>query len=266
MNTVNFPELGIYLNLNPVAFRFMEKPIYWYGIIIAFGLFCGVLFAMREERRVGLPKDTVLDVALIGTPTAIVFARLYYVIFNLHEFDSIADMFKIWEGGLAIYGGIIGAVLSAWIYCCVKKVPTLEMFDIGAPSLLIGQMIGRWGNFVNAEAYGIPTDLPWRMEVMEGSELIAVHPTFLYESLWNLIGFIILFCYRKHKKFSGEIFLMYIAWYGLGRSWIEALRADSLPYGADFKISQIVAVLSVIAAVVIWIYLYRKAKTAQTEK
>lgn len=251
-NIVNFPGLGLNFEINRVAFTIGIREVYWYGIIIGLGLLLAVVFASYEAKRVGLSTDSVLDVALFATPISIICARLYFVISNLHQFKgNLGDVFNIRGGGIAIYGAIIGGVATAYIYCRKKNIDYRKFFDVGAFGLLIGQIIGRWGNFVNVEAFGSETNLPWRMEIFSNElrEMVSVHPTFLYESLWNLVGFIGLLLYRNKKKFEGEIILLYIAWYGIGRSWIEQLRVDSLPYDASFKISQIVGIITAIAAI-----------------
>lgn len=266
MELVSFPGLGLTFHLNNVAFTLFGREIYWYALIITAGLILAVAFCIAEGRRVGISSDTILDVALYGTPSAIICARIYYVIWEWERYkDHPADIFKIWEGGIAIYGAIIGAVISTVIYCRLKKVPLGKMFDLGAFGLLIGQCIGRWGNFMNAEAYGSETALPWRMWIE--SVGMAVHPTFLYESLWNAVGFLGLYLYRRHKKFEGELFLLYVTWYGLGRAWIEGLRTDSL-YIGSIRVSQLVAVLSVIGGLATLLILRRKnaSKTAAEQK
>ena len=254
MQMVNFPGLGLYFNLNRVAFEIFGKEIYWYGIIIGTGLLLAVLLCVWEAKRVGLPEDTMVDIALIGTPSAIICARIYFVAWNWKDYaGNPLSAIAIWEGGIAIYGAIIGGVLAGYIYCRVKKVSFVKVLDVGAFGLLIGQIIGRWGNFMNVEAFGSETNLPWRMEIYnkDVARIMSVHPTFLYESLWNLVGFLLLFYYRKYKKFEGEVFLLYVTWYGLGRMWIEQLRVDSLPYSGSFKISQIVAVVTAIVGIVL---------------
>lgn len=263
MNHVGFPGLGLDFTLNRTAFTLFGRDIYWYGILIVTGLILGIIFCIFEAKRVGLPDDTIIDIAIIGTPSAIICARLYFVISNFGDYvHNPASIFKIWEGGIAIYGSIIGGALAAYIYCRVKKISFLKVFDVCSFGLLIGQIIGRWGNFVNVEAYGSQTTLPWRMEIYDKvlGEMVCVHPTFLYESLWNLAGFIGLLLYRKHKKFEGELFLLYMTWYGLGRMWIEQLRVDSLPYSADFKISQIVAIATAMIGIILIIYKRKKSK------
>lgn len=251
MHNISFPGLGLEFDVNPNAFTVFGRDIKWYALIILTGMILAVFYSLRESKRVGISNDTVLDIAIICIPIAIICARVYYVICEWSYYSRHKDeIIQIWNGGLAIYGGIIGGCLAAYIYCRIKKVNIGEMFDIGALGFLIGQAIGRWGNFTNAEAYGYETDLPWRMYIEEIN--MSVHPTFLYESLWNTLGFIILFFYRKHKKFKGEVFLLYAVWYGVGRAWIEGLRTDSLYLaGTDMRISQILAILIAIISVII---------------
>ncbi len=260
MNHIAFPGLGLHFDVSRVAFTIFGKEVYFYGIIIALGLILATVFCHYLMKKEGLPDETAADIVLFATPVAVVCARAYYVIFNFGEYkDKLSDIFAIWNGGIAIYGAIIGGVLTAYIYCKVKKLDVKKVFDIGVFGLLIGQMLGRWGNFFNVEAYGSVTDLPWRMEIAKAGEFICVHPTFLYESLWNLLGFVVLLCYRKRKKFDGEIFLMYIGWYGFGRAIIEGLRTDSLYFGV-FRVSQIVGIASFIAAAVLIVLNRRRVK------
>jgi len=260
VNHVSFPGFNLDFELNKVAFSFLGKSIYWYAIIIIIGFLTASAYGVRRSKEFGLKEDNILDMLICAVPAAIVCARLYYVIFNfdMYRSDPI-KMLYIWEGGIAIYGAIIGAILAAAVYCKIKHVKISAMFDIGALGLLIGQCIGRWGNFVNGEAYGAQTDLPWRMEIFDLNSMsrIAVHPTFLYESLWNLLGFILLHHRSKHRKFSGEVFLLYVAWYGFGRSLIEGLRTDSLYFmGTGLRISQILGFLSCIVAIGVLFYFY----------
>ncbi len=241
MNTIGFPKLGIKFNIDPVAFSVFGWDIHWYGIIIASGLILAVIVATHLARKENLGKDVMLDVVIYALPVAIICARLYYVIFNFEAYrDNPLDIFRIWNGGLAVYGGIIGAVATAYVYCRVTKTDFKKVADIGAIGLLIGQAIGRWGNFVNGEAYGGQTSLPWRMDIY--GEAYGVHPTFLYESLWNLATLVLLLCVFKKRKFDGQIFLSYITAYGLGRFLIEGLRTDSLMLG-PVRISQLVAIV-----------------------
>lgn len=263
MNKISFPGFGFEFNVDSTAFTVFGRDIQWYALIITTGLILGIVFAIWQGKKQGLSADYFLDIALFGTPTAIIFARAYYVLFEWDYYSLHKDeIIQIWNGGIAIYGAIIGAVLAAYIYCKVKKLNVGTIFDIGALSLLIGQAIGRWGNFVNAEAYGVDTDLPWRMHIGEMS--MDVHPTFLYESLWNLVGLGLLCLYKKHKKFEGEVFWLYILWYGFGRALIEGLRTDSLYIpGTAIRISQVLAAVTVIvAAVIIAVNRYKELKKA----
>lgn len=289
MNVVTFPGLGLEFELNRVAFTLFGKDIYWYGVIIAVGFILAVLYGCRKAAPFGADQDKILDMLFFAVPAAIIGCRAYYVIFYLGlyidengRFDW-GEAIAIWDGGLAIYGGIIAAVITAVIYCKVRKQPFWSYADCGAYGFLIGQMIGRWGNFMNVEAYGGVTDLPWRMcspkiarellyegqitqeiseQILEGT--LGVHPTFLYESLWNLIGFILLvFLFRKGRKFNGQVFLSYVVWYGVGRTVIEGLRTDSLYFfNTGLRTSQLVGILSVIAAVILYIVRWKTAQPA----
>lgn len=246
-NTIAFPGLSIGPFVIKESFVFLGLTIHLYGVIIALGIILAYIFCSNISKNHGLTKDNILDIIIYGLPTAIVFARMYYVIFEWGSYkDNLLDIFKIWEGGLAIYGGIIGACVSTYVYCRLKKIKVFKAFDVGAYGLLIGQIFGRWGNFVNAEAYGTETTLPWRMELVNLG--ISVHPTFLYESLWNLGVLIILLLRRKKMTFDGEVFLSYITLYGLGRVWIEGLRTDSL-YLGPVRISQFIAILCVVVGI-----------------
>ncbi len=262
-HTVTFPGLGLEFHLNRVALEVFGHPIYWYGIIIALGVLLAVAVCRRLAPRLGIEPDNTVDISLIAVPLGIVGARLYYILFYLDLFRDdrgrldFAAMVRIWDGGLAIYGGIIAAVLAGYLYCKVKKIRPAAFADLGAIGLLIGQAVGRWGNFVNAEAYGGETTLPWRM----GVDGLEVHPTFLYESLWNVAGLVlVLLILWRWRKFDGQIFLTYVLWYGLGRAWIEGLRSDSLYlfglrlFGAPIRVSQLVAALSALAALGCLIY------------
>ncbi len=249
--TITFPMLGDGFSINPSNhITIFGKNIYWYGIIIAIGFILAVVYALKRCRQFGLTTDNIFDIIICAAPAGIVGARLYYCIF----FDPASyfgpgkwlNIFKVWEGGLAIYGGIIFAVAAVIIYSRVKKVPLGPMLDIGGLGLLIGQAVGRWGNFMNREAFGAETDVFCRMGLtVPGHDTIYVHPTFLYESLWNVLGLIILHVVsKKWRKFDGQIFLMYIGWYGLGRFFIEGLRTDSLYlFGTDIRVSQLLALI-----------------------
>lgn len=259
-NKIAFPGLDIGPFTVSESFTFFGMSIHYYGILIALGIILAYLFCSRKAIKRDISSDTLLDVILYGLPSAVICARIYYVVFSWADYkDNWLDVFKIWEGGIAIYGAVIGACLSTLIYCKVKKISFKKIFDIGAFGLLIGQIIGRWGNFINAEAYGSETDSAlFRMQLV--NQNITVHPTFLYESSWNLLVFLFLNIYEKYQKFDGELFLVYLAGYGIGRFLVEGLRTDSLWLG-PVRISQIVALCSVILGIVLIIIGRKKAKT-----
>ena len=255
--TISFPGLGLSFNPSRVAFSIGSKPIYWYGIIIAAGFLLAVYYAMKRADQFGLTQDNIIDMLICAVPLAIIGARAYYCLFswNLYKEDPIRVLY-IWEGGLAIYGGVIGAMIGLFLYTKVKKVKTAAMLDIGGLGLLIGQSIGRWGNFMNREAFGAQTDSFLRMGLTDASgATIYVHPTFLYESVWNAIGLLILHFYSKRRKFDGQIFLMYLGWYGLGRMFIEGLRTDSLYVGSsNLRVSQLLAGICFLSVVIFLVY------------
>ncbi len=247
-NSIVFPGLGLRFDFSPVAFEIFGLEVRWYGIIIAIGFLCGFLASTYFAKKENISTDILLDIAIIATPIAIIFARAYYVIFNFKEFKpNLLSIFAIRQGGIAIYGALIGALLSTYIYCRIKKINFFKICDVGAHGLILGQAIGRWGNFANREAYGYETSLPWRMQIYssEAGRRIEVHPTFLYESLWDFFVFLLLIFLRKYKKKEGDILGFYLIFYSIGRFFIEALRTDSLMIG-NFRVSQIVAVLCIV--------------------
>lgn len=258
MNVISFPNLGITMNISPVAFSIGSKPVYWYALIILTGFLLGLLFVYKTCGKRGVNKDNIWDIALIGLVAGIIGARIYYVLFALDEFDSVADIFKIWNGGLAIYGGIIGAAISAFIYCRIKRLNTAKVFDVCAPGLFIGQAIGRFGNFVNAEVFGGETDNILGMSINGAA---PVHPVFLYESVWNILGLMILLTLRDKKKNDGQVFCFYIFWYSLGRLFLEGMRNPAyILYVIPnvLGISQLVAAIFIIASVSVFVYLQLK--------
>lgn len=262
---------GIKLTLNPIAFTIPIGKgwnVYWYGIIIALGFFLAVIYASRNAKRFNLNTDKMLDATLITVPVAILCARAYYVIFDGYELESFSDFFGFGDSsgfsGLAIYGGVIGAFTFGPLICKLFKVKILDMFDIAAIGFIIGQSIGRWGNFVNQEAFGSFTGSNWwgmqsanTIAKMNGEGL--VHPCFLYESLWCLAGFFVLHYLSKKRKFSGQIFLSYCAWYGFGRAFIELLRTDSLMLG-NIRVSSLLSFTICITAAILLTVFLRKAR------
>ena len=275
--SIEFPNLfSGDIEINRVAFSLFGIDIYWYGILIAIGVVLAFSYAMKTAKKFGLIADNVFDTAFISVVAGFIGARAYYCIFyNLmnpeseNKYNIITMFTKIHDGGLAIYGGVITGVITALIVCRIKKSPLLPLLDVAAPAFLIGQAIGRWGNFINQECYGAPTagDLPWGMtgtvialdpvviEAQIGSaEPVLVHPCFLYESLWCAVGLLLIhFVGRQIRKFDGEVFLYYVLWYGAGRGWIEGLRTDSL-YAGSLKVSQVVAVTSAVLALIMIVY------------
>ncbi len=284
MTYISFPGLGIdRFHINSTAFSIFGLEIAWYGIIICFGLILGVLYSIfRAKKNEGIKTDTVIDLAFFLVIFGVIGARLYYIIFKFGDYirtkadgsfdlgKTLLAMINIREGGLAIYGALIAGFLTILVFSKVKKIRFLKILDFVSPAVMIGQIIGRWGNFVNMEAHGTETTLPWRMGLhvsnfsdpsIAGSMTsdIYVHPTFLYESLWNLVGFLIINAIYKKKKFDGQIFFMYIAWYGLGRAFIEGLRTDSLMLGV-VRVSQLVGAITFIVGLSFLIIFAQKTR------
>ena len=242
---ISFPGVGIDEINPPTGFYIpgTNFEIKFYGLIIAIGMLLAVVYAMRRSKQFGLTSDDIMNIVIVGLPSAILGARLYYVIFYGTPWN---EFFKIRNGGLAIYGGVIGAVLALGIYFLSspkRRQKLLPSLDIAGLGLLIGQSIGRWGNFFNREAHGGVTDCFLRMGLRVGGEWTYYHPTFLYESVWNAVGLLLLHFLSKKRKFDGEVFLLYLAWYGLGRAVIEGMRTDSLYWG-PFRVSQVLAALT----------------------
>jgi len=278
-NLVQFPGLGLSFEINRVAFSIGRFNVYWYGVCIAFGICLALIFAFRHSTEFGVDADSMVDVILIGIVLGIASARAYYVAMAPFKYGNIWEMLAIRDGGLAIYGGIIGGFLFGGLACKWRKVPVLPMFDLAAMGFLLGQGCGRWGNFFNQEAFGCNTTLLWGMyseatkAYLMGNTVTAqngvvidpnlpVHPTFLYESIWCFVGFILLFRYIKKRRFNGDIALRYMIWYGAGRFWIEALRTDSLMLvpSIGLRVSQLIAGIAVVAGVAAEIYFTRKFK------
>lgn len=304
MYEIRFPNLGIVLKKVLDGFYIGDFEIRFYGVVIAFGFVLAYLLIAKEAKRTGQDPELYLDYMLVMVIPAILGARMYYVLFRLDDFvkqgsslkSTLFGIINIRGGGLAIYGGIIAGIIALIIFAKKRKVSIMLMLDTCVMGLLVGQICGRWGNFFNREAFGGYTDslfamaipVEWfggknflistvnhgiitqemidHVSVIEGMEFIQVHPTFLYESLWNLMVLLAIFLYRRHKKFDGEMFAMYIWGYGLGRVWIEALRTDSLMMpGLGFKVSQLVAAICVVGASAYIIYRRMKLGKRQTE-
>ncbi len=266
-NTLSFPGLGIgEFVLNPVAFTIFGHDIMWYGIIVTFAMIVGFLVARRNAKIEKIKMDDVYDLAIFLIIFSMVGARLYYVLMRLDNYDSFFDVIAVWNGGLAIYGGVLAGALTVFVVAKVKKIKAAKLYDMIAPGLIIGQAIGRWGNFCNAEAHGTVTDLPWRMGIMYGGSPVTnyYHPTFLYESLWNVLGFVLLMLLYRKKKYDGRIAWSYVLWYGFGRFFIEGLRTDSL-YLGPIRVSQGVAVLSVVLGTIFLIRGYFHIKEMRLE-
>ena len=260
-NIITFPKLGFSLNLSPVAFTVGTKEVYWYALIILFGFLMGIFLVSFDSEKRGLSKDNVLDIALWGMVSGVICARIYYVLFSLDEFrGDWLGIFRIWEGGIAIYGAIIGAVLSTFIYCKKKKLNIFNTFDVCCIGLLLGQAIGRWGNFTNCEVFGRPTDFLLGMSINGNT---PVHPLFFYESMWSFAGVILLAILRNKKKKNGQIFFGYVLWYSAGRLVLEGMRDTRyiLYVIPDvLGISQLVAALLIILSVAGLIYVTKSNK------
>ena len=255
LSTITFPSLGIEIN-PPRGIPFDDPRVYFYGLIIAAGLMLAVLYSCRRSKEFGIKEDDLLDGVLWVTPFAVICARAYYCIFAWHEFanDPISVLY-IWKGGIAIYGGVLGAVLGILVFCRIKKIKVATVLDMVMLGFLIGQSLGRWGNFFNREAFGAETDSFLRMGLYNAYTGVTkyYHPTFLYESLWNAAGFVMLHFLSKKRKYDGQIALGYAAWYGLGRCIIEGLRMDSLYWG-PVRVSQLLAGISCVAAVAVLLW------------
>ena len=265
-SVIRYPFLGN-LTLNPPAsFSVFGREIYFYGVIIALGFVLGILYCARRAPEFGISSDSVYDMMIWMIPLSILGARLYFVLFQAeYYFAHPAEILAVWEGGLAIYGGIIAGVLVAFLFCRVRHIAFLDMLDLMSFGVLIGQALGRWGNFFNREAFGAETNIFCRMGLTApDGTTVYVHPTFLYESLWNLLGLAFLICFTKsgRRRYSGQVALMYFFWYGLGRSWIEGLRTDSLYLAhTGIRVSQLLSILIVCVSGII-LFINRNKKSA----
>lgn len=266
---IAFPHLGIYLRNVPRGFTIFGFQIMFYGVIIGLGILCGILLAAYIAKKENLNPDLIWDFAIYAIIFSIIGARIYYVVFRWDLYkDDLLSIFNTRKGGLAIYGAVIAAFITLWVYCRIKKQSFLQIADICVPALVLGQIIGRWGNFMNREVFGEYTDnlLAMRLPVdavrssdisesiaghmIEGTNYIQVHPTFLYEGMWNLALLLLMLLYRQHKRFQGEMWLLYLGGYGLGRAWIEGIRTDTLflPH-TTIAVSQVLAAVLFVVAV-----------------
>ncbi|MFC4799523.1 prolipoprotein diacylglyceryl transferase [Neobacillus sp. GCM10023253] len=259
--------LALVYPLNPIAIHLGPIAVHWYGVIIGIGVILGLLLAEKEGEKRGIPSGTIGDLIIIALPIAIICARTYYVLFEWSYYKShLNEIPAIWHGGIAIHGGIIGAVLTAIWFCRKRKISFWKMADLLAPSLLLGQAIGRWGNFMNQEAHGGPVSRSF-LESLHLPDFIInqmningvyYHPTFLYESIWNITGVILLILLRRIDFRRGEIFLTYLLWYSIGRFFVEGLRTDSLMLTSHIRIAQLVSIVCVILSIVIALYRRKK--------
>lgn len=284
---IAFPNLGIYLHNVPKSFSVFGFTIAFYGLIIGIGVMAGLLAVTRIAKKTGQNPDDYWDLAIWGILFGVVGARLYYVAFSWDDYkDNLLNIFKLRSGGLAIYGGVIAAYITLYVWCRIKKKSRALVGDTAMPGLILGQAIGRWGNFMNREVFGDyynglfsmqlpisdvrdPGDITEKIasHIPAGANYINVHPTFLYESVWNLLVFVLLLVYRKHKKFDGEICLLYLGGYGVGRFIIEGIRTDTLFVpGTTVPVSQVLALVMVVAAIVIDILVRVRLKKRKAEK
>ena len=265
---VEFPGLGLEFEISSVAFSIGSFSVYWYGIIIGIGFILAVAYCMRQCKYHDVDQDKLLNCVIVGLITAIIGARAYYVIFSWDSFKGDPlRILNIHSGGLAIYGGLIGAVAGGLTVAKIQKMKLLPVLDIAVRGFLIGQGIGRWGNFMNQEAFGTPTDLPWRM-VSSATGGVGVHPCFLYESVWCLLGVLVLHIIsRKFRKFDGQIFYLYLIWYGIERTIVEGLRTDSLFVpNTSIRVSQLLSMLLVLTGVVLTTLMVIRLNTTKSKK
>ena len=268
ISKISFPGLGIEeFSVNSVAFEIFGIEIAWYALFITFGMICCITYAVLQSRKIGMTFDDVIDFALFTIPIGVIGARLYYVLSELDQYHSFKEVINIREGGLAIYGGIIAGTITVFVVSLVKKINFFAFGDCVAPGVLLAQGIGRWGNFMNGEAFGYETDWFCRMGLqnfLTGNKLMYVHPTFLYESLWNLLGVLLVYLFAKliGKKYDGQLILLTFGWYGLGRMFIEGLRTDSLYIpGTEIRTSQALALVIFVFCLAMLIFFMIKKPT-----
>ncbi|MBE6532644.1 MAG: prolipoprotein diacylglyceryl transferase [Ruminococcaceae bacterium] len=268
ISKIAFPGLGIgEFSVNSTAFTIFGMEIAWYALIITFGMVCTVIYTVLQAKKIGITFDDVIDYALFTIPFGVIGARLYYVLSEIDQYDSFLEVINIREGGLAIYGGIIAGTITVFVVSHFKKINFFAFGDCVAPGVLLAQGIGRWGNFMNGEAFGYETDWFCRMQlqnILTGGKVMEVHPTFLYESLWNLLGVLLVYLFARYigKKYDGQLILLTFGWYGLGRMFIEGLRTDSLYIGdTDIRVSQLLAGIIFFSFLAMLIYFHFKKPT-----
>lgn len=260
MNIIKFPELNLELNISKVAFKLFGIEIYWYAVLIVFAMVIAILMFKKRDGLYGIKFNFILDLSLYAIPIAIISARIYYVIFNLEYYLQYPkQIFNMRSGGIAIYGAIIGGLITCIIFCKKRKINLLDLIDYVAPGLVLGQAIGRWGNFINVEAYGIETKFFLRMGIIENGIYKEVHPAFFYESIACLAIFIILILLKNKRKFKGQIAFTYLGLYSLERFFVEALRIDSLMLG-NMRVSQILSVIIFMISALIYILNFKKCR------
>lgn len=271
--SISFPIFGDNFIIDvPRYITIFGFDIFLYGLFITAGFVLSAIYLYRRRNALKLTQDNVLDLVILAVPFGLLGARIYYIVFNASYYfgpGKWRNIIMFREGGLAVYGGVIGGVIAFYVYSRIKKIPVGKLLDAAGFGLFIGQAFGRWGNFFNREAYGTITDLPWRMGLTTSDGTIYVHPTFLYESLWNVVGLVLMdiFSRKRKSKYHGQYFLFYVAWYGLGRFMIEGLRTDSLfIYGTDIRVSKLLAALSCSAAVFILVRNHLRGYKSPVEK
>jgi len=279
MHSISFPRLGIEINLDPVVFSLGTIKIYWYGIITALAFLVIIIGILKNSEKYGIRQDDLIDLILITTPVGIICARIFYVLVNWAYYrDNLNEIYKIWHGGLAIYGGVIGGIITIYLFCRIRKINTLKLLDHVVVYLVLGQVIGRWGNFVNQELFGPNTDLPWGMtgDIIRSTIAsspsqfpgvdpnLPVHPLFLYESLWNLAAFFILLWFRKRKKGEGEVFFLYMISYGLARFVIDSLRFD-LKIG-NVNVNRVIGFLFAVAFIIVFVVRRVRMKESRVDE
>lgn len=263
MNKVTFPSINLELEISRVAFTVFGIKIYWYAIIMILAIILGILLLRKRDGLYNIKFSDIIDLLIFLIPISIISARIYYVLFNLEYYlANPSQIFNIRNGGLAIYGGIIGGAITCIVFCKKRKIDLINLLDIIAPALILGQAIGRWGNFVNVEAYGTETTLPWRMGIIEAGKYLEVHPTFLYESIANFIIFCIIVRIKENRKFKGQVICTYFILYSAIRFFIEGLRTDSLMFGS-IRISQALSLVIFVIFTIIYTKLIIKSKNEE---